>query len=921
MSSLVRRNYILTRLTEAFSHADRDESGSVLLGSDLIEGIDYFFSKEGPNKIFFAIVGDTDIKDSGPKSSHPTSLKTSSDIRRLKVFFSDIDLRADVVAYFLKAEVNEREIESCALEPFEVDDRLPSFGIIRGTLSSFDMLVRCLYRPIMEEMDTEDWGEASASQRGHFFQSLNVFSGGLEGSIRNMSTAIELFQPDWGIESCGAERTVGPDMVHRSLNLLSEWCLQIDDYLCLNDTDSSSWELGTGSDGLGPQFELHYWENRMQKLASVAEQLNMRNNGINSVVTILATAVRSTSHSSKDTEIYLDTQRVLSLLSQWRDIDSRITAAANEAKDNVRYISTLKRFFEPLYSGNILAIIDILPSLLNSMKVIHTVARYYATIPKITKLFMKLSCQMILSCKLALKGTGISKHPLKIDPSIVIGVIDESLQLNEEYQRQYQSTKLRMSSSPKEKQFDLPESTIFGEFDLFCGRILKLKIMFSTVLQFKSLSLSTHKVKELESVILSFWEYLDAFREEGHDLLDFHDELFDRDFALFNTRVSDLERTMQIYIDRSFGCACGIEQSVSLLRRYEVIFEGSNFRSALESVRSIIFRDYELELQCVECVYEQFKHNPPSSRNLPPVACNIAWARHLLMRVERPMLLFQQKGSRNEMDSSSNRASNSIIGSGALLGSKEAKKIVRTYNKLARTLIAFEYVWYEAWCLSIEEAKAGLQATVIIKHPDTGKYFVNFDKEILQLISEAKYLVKLGFIIPSAARAVLLQEGELKSSYNDMKHMLMEYERVLNNINPVTAQLLTPHVRTVELTLHPGLTTITWTSINIHVFKSQVLHALYQLEELVKSVNDIHFYRIRIGMKNISRSVLISDTIGHAVTLNEFISIQHARVRSVTSQIAVINIAIESAIADLFNIISETPVVRTYAHVNRDLSF
>ena len=89
----------------------------------------------------------------------------------------------------------------------------------------------------------------------------------------------------------------------------------------------------------------------------------------------------------------------------------------------------------------------------------------------------------------------------------------------------------------------------------------------------------------------------------------------------------------------------------------------------------------------------------------------------------------------------------------------------------------------------------------------------------------------------------------------------------------------------------------------------------------MKSVNDIHFYRIRIGMKNISRSVLISDTIEHAVTLNEFISIQHARVRSVTSQIAVINIAIESAIADLFNIISETPVVRTYAHVNRDLSF
>jgi hypothetical protein len=53
------------------------------------------------------------------------------------------------------------------------------------------------------------------------------------------------------------------------------------------------------------------------------------------------------------------------------------------------------------------------------------------------------------------------------------------------------------------------------------------------------------------------------------------------------------------------------------------------------------------------------------------------------------------------------------------------------------TLVAFEYLWYQAWVQSIDQAKAGLQATLIIRHPDDGKLYVNFDQEILQLIHHA----------------------------------------------------------------------------------------------------------------------------------------------------------------------------------------
>ena len=47
---------------------------------------------------------------------------------------------------------------------------------------------------------------------------------------------------------------------------------------------------------------------------------------------------------------------------------------------------------------------------------------------------------------------------------------------------------------------------------------------------------------------------------------------------------------------------------------------------------------------------------------------------------------------------------------------------------------------------SIDQAKAGLQATLIVRHPDDGKLYVNFDQEILQLIRESKCLGKRGFV-------------------------------------------------------------------------------------------------------------------------------------------------------------------------------
>ena len=51
------------------------------------------------------------------------------------------------------------------------------------------------------------------------------------------------------------------------------------------------------------------------------------------------------------------------------------------------------------HTGTPSTMIDTLPALMNSLKMIHTIARYYGTAPRMTALLGKIADQMVRSCK------------------------------------------------------------------------------------------------------------------------------------------------------------------------------------------------------------------------------------------------------------------------------------------------------------------------------------------------------------------------------------------------------------------------------------------------------------------------------------------------------------------------------------------
>ncbi|KAG2510575.1 hypothetical protein BBO99_00008735 [Phytophthora kernoviae] len=918
MAFQARHRWMIQRLQLGLGFQDEAQVEELLRGNGIMDSIARFFRADGPTKLFFyyqkrGSVPLVSIGEDGVAMSHTSSngeLLVRDKGGRKELFVTDglEDTLQGRTVFFAKVAPEADDVEDedwssrqrgtkvdedpetmdtpatdgsfafdtsprLPLDPAIANDHLLTYGVLdTSVLLSIETHLSQLFVPVLTAQEEIEWGQAESEARNEFMLGLRSFVTDVQENLKAMNTGLDLRKPDKRYDpsdSRSLSKLSSDDgAVQHFVELVKDWCKQTEAYL--EDNDQGRWE----SHEAGPATELEYWKRRLQRLMGITEQLKTKEckmvTGVLNVV-------------SKLQDGAVDRLGIAQLLRQWKQIDTNITEASNEAKDNVKYLATLDRFIDPLYSGSPSSVVDALPALMNSVKMIHTIARYYNTTERMTKLFMKITNQMITLCKNNLVGRDPPEAIWDKDPEDLLQGLEACLKLNEAYQEQYRLTKDKLLTMPKGKQFDFSETQIFGKFDLFCRRLVKLIDMFSTIHQFRALA--QHSLEGMDALLASFNTIIREFRAHKHDLLDFHNNKFDRDYVEFNIQIADLEASLQQFINVSFDSITSIEQSLQLLKQFQQILQRETLRSDLDSKFTVIFHNYGLDLSHVQELYERHRHDPPVARNLPPVAGNILWSRHLLRRIEEPMRKFESNPT--------------------VLSTKDSKKIIKTYNKVARTLVAFEYLWYEAWCRSVESARAGLHATLIIRHLDTGRLFVNFDKEILQLIREARCLDRMGIEVPENARMVMLQEDKFKAYYNDLTYALHEYDRVTAKIIPVTAVLLRPHLEDLQQKLRPGLVTLTWTSMNIDAYTAVAHAALQRLEELISSVLDAIENRIEKNLMIVAKASLVHLPTDQSFALDDFVRMQEKHVANVTRQLAAKNVEIENAVEDVLRLICD----------------
>ena len=765
-----------------------------------------------------------------------------------------------------------------------LDGKVAFGDLTPDLLAALESQLSEVFMPLLAESHAA-WGQLKEGEVEAFRADVSAFAGSLGDTLRNIGGGIELEQPppQYDLEEAAidvvAYSAAHPDLVRNLETLLESWCDDIEAHLSEQDEESMV------TDRVGPRGIIEFWRIRTQKLASIVEQTRSRS--FRQVITVMTQMVSRSGSASDHVR-----STSFTLLRRWKTLDVSVTEAANEARDNVKYLSTLEKFIEPLYTQTPPQIVDALPALMNSIKMVFHISRYFGNDrERMQDLFQRITAQMIARCcKYILAAGGDVKqkgtHLWSKDPTVLLHALEQTLRLNEALQDTYRFTKEALAAQAQVKQFTFDEQAIFGRMELFARRTIKLMDLSATRVQFAAIA--THQLEGMGPLVEEFKADIQAFQAKKHDLLAFEDNNFDRDYVEFNVQIQDLEGKLQAFINSSFERVANVMRALRLLKKFQSILQRESLKAELAEKYALVFATYYGELEVVRALYEKHRLTPPVPRNLPPVAGNIAWARHLLKRIEAPMKEFEQQS--------------------VLLASKDSRRVIKAYNRIARTLVAFEYLWYQAWVDSVEVAKGGLQATLIVRHPEDGKLYVNFDSEIAQLIREAKCLDRMGIEVPEAAKTVLLQEEKFKAYYAQLTHALHEYARITNKIIPVTAQLLRPAVHDLEYKLRPGMVTLTWTSMNIDSYIQHVMAGLRRLEELVCNINDVIENRVEKNLKTVSQTLLLELPEDAAFTLDDFVSLQQDSITKRVSFLQGKNLEVENAVEDLLSLIVGYPL-------------
>ncbi|MGH0159990.1 UNVERIFIED_CONTAM: hypothetical protein FKN15_038542 [Acipenser sinensis] len=493
-----------------------------------------------------------------------------------------------------------------------------------------------------------------------------------------------------------------------------------------------------------------------------------------------------------------------------------------------------------------------IPSLINGIRMIHSISQYYNTSERMTSLFVKITNQMISTCR-AYLCQGVSKiwdH----DRNELLKKIQECINLNKEYQQCFHHVREKLRENPSDKQFEFSENYIFGKFDTFCKRLEKLADVINTI---ENLSdLQNVKIEGVEKIYLRFQTIVTNTKSKTYDILDHRKQEFDNDYTEFRYQINGLYQALQTFVDSWFEQPLSMERMLDHLAKFEQI---AGEQLDMTDKYLVVLQHYGKDLDLVRKLYQKQKDNPPTPRNIPP---------HYGKDLDLVRKLYQKQKDNPPTPRN-------------IPPVPEMKKIIRNYNKMAAVLLEFLLLYHRGWCWAAELGRQGLSASLLVRHPESKELYVNFDPVVLEVLYEAKYLYKMGYEVPEVVLNMCSNEDKIKEQQinpqrallsvacipttvirttgyqHRLQEMLQDYESAVNKIPAMTKPLMQQFVGRVEEALSPGLTMLSWTSLNIERFIGNVYSTLTELEQTVKEASDTLDCRIEHILLAMSSTPLV----------------------------------------------------------------
>uniref|UniRef100_A0A8I3P2U3 Dynein axonemal heavy chain 5 n=1 Tax=Canis lupus familiaris TaxID=9615 RepID=A0A8I3P2U3_CANLF len=807
---------------------DKTEVEDAILEGNQIERIDQLFAAGGLRHLIF-YYQDMEVAETGQLGSPGGVNPISEKIKKPKVFVTegkDVALTG-VCVFFIRTD------PSRAITPENIHWEV-SFNMLDttdgGLLNSMRRLLSDIFIPALRAT-SHGWSELEGLQEASSIQ--QEFLSSLEGFVSVLSSAQQSLKEKVNLQKCDIFdlKTLkepidyltlanNPETLEKIEGCMRVWIRQTEQVLAENN------QLRREADDLGPRAELEHWKKRLSKFNYLLDQL--KSPDVKAVLAVLA-AARS------------------KLLKTWREVDIRVTDAANEAKDNVKYLYTLEKCCVPLYSTD------------------------------------PVTNQMISACKAYITNNGTAS--IWSQPQdVVMEKILSAIKLKQEYQHCFHKMKQKLKQDPSEKQFEFSEMYIFGKFETFHRRLAKIMDIFTT---FKTYSvLQDSKIEGLEDMVTRYQSMVATIKKKEYNFLDQRKMDFDQDYEEFCKQTCDLHNELQKFMDVTFERIQNTNQALRMLKKFERL----NIPNlGIDDKYRHILANYGADIDMISKLYTKQKCDPPLARDQPPIAGKILWARQLFHRIQQPMQLFQQHPT--------------------VLQTAEAKPVIRNYNRVAKVLLEFEVLYHRAWLEQIEEIHIGLEASLLVKSPCMGELFVNFDPQILTLFRETECMSQMGLEVSPFAAALFQKRDVYKKNFSNVKMMLAEYQRVKSKMPPTIEQLMVHHLAKVDEALQPGLAAITWASLNIETYLKNAFAKIKDLELLLDRVNDLMEFRIDAVLEEMSSTPLCQLPQEEPLTCAEFLQmtkdlcVKGAQILNFKSSL------VEEAVNELINMLLDGEVL------------
>ncbi|XP_027744230.1 dynein heavy chain 5, axonemal isoform X4 [Empidonax traillii] len=819
-----RHDYLLDTVASCVN-LDKAEVEDAILDGNQIERIDRFLAPGGLRHLMF-YYQDVEVTDTEHFGLPGTGMNSHLIKKKLKVFVTEGKEVAltGVCIFFIRSSLSKPITTENIYQ--EVNFNMMNIGR-DGLLKSVEQLISEIFIPALQTTD-RGWVELGEPQqvssiKQDFLYALEAFVNMLSGTQESLLEKVNLKK----CETYDLRTLRGPSdylMVANSIDALEKIEVCMKEWTkqieqVLTEND----QVRKEADDLGPRAELDYWKKKLSKFNYLMEQLKSP-----------------------------DVKAVLGVLTA--------------AKSKLLKVS----------------MVDAIPGLINTIKLIQSISQYYNTSEKISSLFVKVTNQMITACKSYIANNGMAtiwNQPQER----VMEKLQAAIRLKQEYQNCFRKIKENLEQNPAERQFDFSEMYIFGKFETFHRRLVKIIDIFNTMKTYSVLQES--KIEGLEEMITKYESIVDNMKNKNYNFLDQRKSDFDQDYEEFCREINDLHDQLRIFMDITLENILNTERALSMLQKFERL-QIPNL--GIDEKYQRIFQKYGHDIETVGKIYSRHKQDPPLARNLPPIAGKILWARHLFHRIQEPLKTFERHP--------------------AVLQTPDGKHIIRTYNKVAKVLMKFEVIYHREWLQQIELTKRGLQATLLVKTPETGELFVNFDPQILTLIRETDCMVHMRLEIPPFASIIQHQRDWYKKIVNNLHVMLAEYKRIKMKIQHPIEQLMVPRLANVDDAIQPGLMLLTWTSLDIEKYINTVFHKLAELELLLDRVNDLVEFRIDAVLQEMNSVPLCKLPEEEPLSCEEFLQktkelcVKGSRTLHLKSSL------VEAAANDLINMLLDTEI-------------